>query len=493
MISSTGSAGLLDGLAFDGRAHEMANSGGHATRLVSSRYRDRDFLLRRLLLIADLSGVVIALFLAFALSNNDAHAWRDGTWFLLTLPLWAALFRIYGLYDRQMRRFEPTRIDDLWPLFHALMVGTLGLWLIYKVLPPPSLVLQEILIFAAAAGGLIVALRILLRGLHLRIHGPELVFVIADAESVGLIARKLRNHPEYHMQLEGATMIDECDAESLSEQLKHAYRLIHERWIDHLILQPGAGLPQEEAFELMQECHRANLRVSALPGIRGLLRPGVEVNQIEGMGFLSYQPPILTRSSRLLKRGFDLLVGGLMLLFFAPLMAVMAIAIKLDSRGPVFFRQTRVGHEGKRFLVVKFRTMVDNADAHAAALMDGSRDPDWLLIDDDPRVTRVGRLLRQTSLDELPQLWNVLKGEMSLVGPRPLSERDDQGVVGWSRHRLDLVPGVTGPWQVLGRTSIPFQEMVDLDYDYVTNWSLPRDLKVLLQTVPAVLRGRGAN
>jgi lipopolysaccharide/colanic/teichoic acid biosynthesis glycosyltransferase len=227
--------------------------------------------------------------------------------------------------------------------------------------------------------------------------------------------------------------------------------------------------------------------------MRGLLRPGVEVNQIEGIGFLSYQPPILTRSSRLLKRSFDLFAGGLLVIFFAPLMVLIGTAIKLDSRGPVFFRQTRVGHEGKRFRLIKFRTMVDDADAHIDALMGDSSDPDWLLIADDPRITRVGRLLRKTSLDELPQLWNVLKGEMSLVGPRPLSERDDEGVVGWSRHRLDLVPGLTGPWQVMGRTSIPFQEMVDLDYDYVTNWSLSSDLKVLLQTVPAVVRGRGAN
>jgi lipopolysaccharide/colanic/teichoic acid biosynthesis glycosyltransferase len=224
-----------------------------------------------------------------------------------------------------------------------------------------------------------------------------------------------------------------------------------------------------------------------------LLRPGVEVNQLEGMGFLSYQPPVLTRSSRLLKRSFDLVLGGLSLPILAPLMGLIAIAIKLDSPGPALFRQTRVGRDGRRFRLIKFRTMVADADTRVDELMDASDDPDWLLIADDPRITRVGRFLRQTSLDELPQLWNVLKGEMSLVGPRPLSERDDAGVIGWDRHRLDLVPGLTGPWQVMGRTSIPFQEMVDLDYDYVTNWSLPRDLKVLLQTVPAVVRGRGVN
>jgi undecaprenyl-phosphate galactose phosphotransferase len=125
--------------------------------------------------------------------------------------------------------------------------------------------------------------------------------------------------------------------------------------------------------------------------------------------------------------------------------------------------------------------------------MEHSTDPDWLILERDPRVTRVGRFLRLTSLDELPQLWNVLKGEMSMVGPRPLSEIDDEGVRGWERHRLDLVPGVTGHWQVLGRNLIPFREMIEIDYAYVASWSMLHDLKLLARTVPVVLRRRGAN
>jgi lipopolysaccharide/colanic/teichoic acid biosynthesis glycosyltransferase len=156
------------------------------------------------------------------------------------------------------------------------------------------------------------------------------------------------------------------------------------------------------------------------------------------------------------------------------------------------FRQTRVGQDGRRFLLSKFRTMAPDTDGLVVELMEKSVDPDWLIIDDDPRVTRVGRFLRRTSLDELPQLWSVLKGEMSMVGPRPLSERDDEGVRGWERHRLDLVPGLTGHWQVLGRTTIPFREMIEIDYAYVTNWSAWLDLKLLIRTVPAVLRRRGA-
>jgi lipopolysaccharide/colanic/teichoic acid biosynthesis glycosyltransferase len=152
-----------------------------------------------------------------------------------------------------------------------------------------------------------------------------------------------------------------------------------------------------------------------------------------------------------------------------------------------------VGKHGRRFTLLKFRTMSPDADEQVETLMEKSQDPHWLILDKDPRVTRVGRLLRRNSLDELPQLWNVLKGEMSLVGPRPLPERDDDAVHDWHRHRLDLIPGLTGSWQVLGRNNIPFQEMLEIDYAYVSTWDLWTDIRILLRTIPVVLTRRGAN
>jgi lipopolysaccharide/colanic/teichoic acid biosynthesis glycosyltransferase len=202
---------------------------------------------------------------------------------------------------------------------------------------------------------------------------------------------------------------------------------------------------------------------------------------------------VLGRSSRTLKRTLDLVGATALGLLLLPLVVAIALAIKLDSQGPVFFRQSRVGKGGKRFDVLKFRTMHRDAEARRGELIADSMDPNWLHLENDPRITRVGRHIRRLSLDELPQLWNVLKGEMSLVGPRPLIASEDEMIGGWGRSRLDLTPGLTGVWQVLGRTNIPFEEMVKLDYLYVTNWSLWTDVRLLLRTPLAVITRRGAN
>jgi lipopolysaccharide/colanic/teichoic acid biosynthesis glycosyltransferase len=208
---------------------------------------------------------------------------------------------------------------------------------------------------------------------------------------------------------------------------------------------------------------------------------------------LGLNPLTLARSSRFLKRSMDIVGATVGLLLFSPLIVLVAVAVRLDSRGSVLFTQQRIGRKGRIFRVLKFRTMVPGAERQVEELFEQSDDPHWLKLDHDPRITRIGRVLRLTSLDELPQLWNVVWGDMSLVGPRPRFETEDASVSGWARSRRDLAPGITGMWQVLGRTSIPFEEMVKLDYLYVTNWSLWLDVKLLLRTFLVVLHRRGAN
>jgi lipopolysaccharide/colanic/teichoic acid biosynthesis glycosyltransferase len=211
---------------------------------------------------------------------------------------------------------------------------------------------------------------------------------------------------------------------------------------------------------------------------------------------LGARPFRLERSAQLLKRAFDLVVSACLLLFLMPLLAGVAIAIKLDSRGPVFFRQVRMGAGGRAFRIWKFRTMATDADRRKSDIEHLNQhrhgDARMFKVADDPRVTRVGRPLRRFSLDELPQLFNVLVGHMSLVGPRPLILAEDQHVSGWARRRLDLRPGMTGLWQVHGASELPFDEMIKLDYRYVAGWSLKADLELIARTIPAVVRERQA-
>jgi exopolysaccharide biosynthesis polyprenyl glycosylphosphotransferase len=222
----------------------------------------------------------------------------------------------------------------------------------------------------------------------------------------------------------------------------------------------------------------------------------IAVHAIEGIPLLGLALPRLSRSSNLIKRSMDIAVSAFGLVLLSPAFAVIAVLIKLGSPGPVFFRQLRVGAHGQPFSIYKFRTMSADADERKSELahlnkhtQDGGDDR-MFKIPDDPRVTRFGGFLRRTSLDELPQLLNVLKGEMSLVGPRPLILEEDDHVDAWARKRLSLKPGITGLWQVLGRDDIPFGEMVRLDYLYVTNWSFWQDISLMFQTVPLVFRGR---
>lgn len=465
-------------------------------RVVRSRHRDRDFALRRALLLADMIGLCLALGAAFTLGGRTAPL-TELLWLLPTLPLWGFLFWAYELYARPLRRFEPSHVDDVPSLFHALVLGTLGLWLYYKAVAPAAQInFQEIVIFGAAALPTIAGLRAVLRMHNLRLQGPERVFALAPFEDVMLLRRKLDNHPEYEMEVVGAASreaVAELDL-PLWADIERVEEMIDAGLVDHVIARLDTTyLPQQRMQELMRSCHREGIRFSCIPAARGLLPPGIELNHLEGIGMLTSNPPVLSRSARFAKRGLDIVLSSLALALLAPLLALAALAVKLDSKGPVFYRQTRVGRDGRRFQLVKLRTMVPGADLLDSALMEHSVDPHWLVMEDDPRVTRVGRFLRRASIDELPQLWNVLKGEMSMVGPRPLSERDDEKVRGWRRHRLDLVPGITGYWQVLGRNSIPFEEMLEVDYSYVAGWSLWQDLRLLLKTFPVVIRRRGAN
>ena len=470
-----------------------------ADRLVGTRHRDRDYGLRRILFLADTLALVLALELALVvITEGRAQPELAALWIVPTIPGWFLLFRAYGLYQRPLRRFEPTHLDDFSSVFHALVIGTLGLWVWFRFLPVQRLGLKEVIAFGVFAFVFTVAFRAAVRIIGLRRRGPEKVLVIAPLADVKILQRKFGNHPEYEMEVVSAMTIAGEGHEGLDlkvcENFDDVGHMLRAAEVDHLMVQLNQELiSQEEIAELMRTCHRARIRFGTFPREKSLLPPGVDVNHVEGTGFLSYHPPVLSRSSRVIKRAMDLMIAIPLLIIFAIPMAIIALAIKRDDDGDVLFSQTRVGRDGERFQLLKFRTMVADADSRVAELMAESLDPDWLVMEVDPRVTRVGAFLRRSSLDELPQLWNVVRGDMSLVGPRPLPVRDDEAVRGWGRHRLDFVPGVTGWWQVLGRNNIPFREMVEIDYAYVTSWTFWGDVKLLARTIPVVLSRRGSN
>ena len=498
---SNGAGGSRPILAAPGETPDVAAAARQAAqreRAVAGAHRPRDYLLRRALAGADLLAVLAAAALALMLSPDPADP-VDILWLLPTLPVWLVLFRLYGLYERDVKRVNASALDDLPSLFHTFVVGTLILWAYLRVFEGHgALTLVETVVFGASGVLMAMTLRVVARRAVIRFGGPSRVLLVGQSPVTEALIRKLQSHPEYGLEPVGEISVN--GATEVKSGLPylgglddvHLGYLAHNLDVERVIV-TAQDLPDEAMMDLVQTCSSAAVKVSIVPNHINALGPSVAIDDIEGLTVLGLNPLVLSHSSRMLKRALDLAGATAGIVLGAPLLLACAIAIKLDSRGPVLFRQRRIGRGGEPFTLLKFRTMVVDADARREELRSLSGDPDWLKLDRDPRVTRVGRFLRSTSLDELPQLWNVLVGQMSIVGPRPLIDSEDELIAGWSRTRLDLAPGVTGLWQVLGRTEIPFRDMVSLDYIYVTNWSLWLDLKLIARTVPAVLSRRGAN
>jgi exopolysaccharide biosynthesis polyprenyl glycosylphosphotransferase len=478
-----------------GPARARAHPGAQPVQVVARRHGPRDAAVRRLLALADLGGVLIALAVATsAFSDHPAQL----LWALPLLPLWTLVFKAYGLYDKDTKRISHATVDDLPWILHGVLLGSLLMLVYFRLIAPGSFDLGDLAVFATTAILAVAVLRGGARRLGIRLLGPERVLLVGDGAQIATLARKIGAHAEYGVEVIGwitrsaeADQGPELPILGCVSELDLS-RLVADHQVERLVV-AHEDFAEGALFDLLHRCRELNVKVSVLPQLFDALGASVELDDIEGVTVLGVNPPVLPRSSRLLKRAIDVTGSAVLLILTAPLLLAIAVAIKLDSRGPVFFRQVRIGRCGERFRLAKFRTMAVDAEARRAELLATSKDPDWLLIDRDPRVTRIGHFLRTSSLDELPQLWNVLKGEMSLVGPRPIIEDEDRRLEGWRRSRIDLTPGITGLWQVLGRTNISFEEMVKLDYLYVTNWSLWTDLRLVLRTLPAVLLKKGVN
>jgi len=318
--------------------------------------------------------------------------------------------------------------------------------------------------------------------------------IVGRGKHVGDVAHALTDVPHSPIEVVGflsPNPLPENGVRSLGSLEDLEDVLAHER-IDELII-ADPDFPQDDAVELVDQCHRRGIRVRLAPSTMEILIHRAEFVPGQSVPLFELSSPVFEGIDFALKRTFDIVGSTLLLVLLSPLLLAITLAVKLTSRGPILFHSMRRGIAQRPFACLKFRTMHTDAEERQVDLEElNEADGALFKIRDDPRLTAVGRMLRKFSLDELPQLVNVLRGEMSLVGPRPLPERDYDMLEEWHRKRYLVLPGITGLWQVSGRSELDFDDLVHLDFIYLERWSLALDLTILLKTIPAVFLRRGA-
>lgn len=403
---------------------------------------------------------------------------------LIVVPLIIFVSKVQGLYDRDELVIHKSTLDEFPRLVNLATLFALLTWLArhYVVIGDPGTVYLLTLWLTLIAS--LTAARIVARAIAGHRSGVERCLLVASDTVHRRLEPKLRDRP--NIELVGVAPIDQI------VRAPHGLRAIAAAVDAHRVMIALSDHEEpEETMDVVREAMASGLSVSLLPSSLSAVGSSVAFDHLGGIPLLGVPRFGLSRSSRAIKRAFDLAGATVITICSAPLLVLLGLLVKLDSPGPVLFPQTRVGRDGHHFRMLKLRTMVDGADAMKANLRELNEASGLFKIENDPRITRIGRVLRKTSLDELPQLFNVLRGDMSLVGPRPLVVDEDKRVTGHDRRRLHLTPGMTGRWQTLGSARIPLSEMVKIDYLYVANWSLWADLKILLETVVCVAGRRG--
>ena len=483
----------------------------------SAEVLHRDLVYRRALAAVDVVSSALSLYLAVVVIGDDQLAIGS----VLALPLVVLLGKLVGLYDRDEHMLRKTTLEEVPTLFQLSTLLALVLWLsasitVHGTLEPVELVSLWALLLLLMASGRSIARKLVRESVR-----EERCRVLGDAECAEALSRqfmlsfslkasmvgRVDLHPDTGSNGSGAdgdggSGDDREDPENGEGQLllgvpptlgpiEALGLVLVEHDIHRVVVVPGPA-DANETLDAIRTVKSLGVKVSVCPRMFEVVGSAVEFDEVDGLTLLGLHRSRLSRSSFMVKRAMDIVGSLLTLILLSPLLIAIALAVKLTSRGPVFYRQPRVGRNGVEFNMLKFRSMRDGADAEKDELRSLNETEGLFKIAEDPRVTRVGRFLRRRSLDELPQLWNVLRGQMSLVGPRPLVPEDDARVEGWERERLAVAPGMTGAWQILGSTRAPLQEMVKLDYLYWANWSLWTDIKILLRTFLYVLGARSA-
>jgi exopolysaccharide biosynthesis polyprenyl glycosylphosphotransferase len=455
------------------------------------------------LLALDFAGVWAALFTALLLkalvkgghelgvaADFAAGQTRDFLAFAYLLTI--LLFARSDLYAERSRRPGLTRIVT--SLFQVMLVA-----LVFAVVSGHDF--SSYYLFYGTLALAIVTISSL-RWAHLRVTGWLLAragyrrrtLLVGSGRHLDQVAHALAGSPQGGIEPVGyisLTPRPDNGLRSLGSLAQLASVLVEHRVQDVIIADPD--FPQAEAVELVDVCHRRGVEVHVAPSTMEILLQRAEFVPGQSLPLFTLKPPVFEGVDFAVKRTFDVIGATLLLVLLSPLLGAIALAVRASSRGPVLYRSARPGMGGAPFDCLKFRTMHDDADQRQEDLEAlNEKDGALFKIRADPRLTPVGRLLRRFSLDELPQLVNVVRGEMSLVGPRPLPLRDFAKLEEWHKKRYLVLPGITGLWQVSGRADLDFDDLVRLDFLYLDRWSVALDLVILLKTVPAVLMRRGA-
>lgn len=427
-----------------------------------------------------------------------AEGTTDPLWALITLPLWLGVAQLEGLYDADHPKIWHLTSDEAPAIFHWITLSVAGTLFLLRALPDETVTVESACtLYGVALAGAFV-LRAAARAAWRSMVPPERALVLGTGKLADAVARKLTLEPGHHLsvsEVAGAEGVDgsRLDGVDVNELSRAELEFLFSESRAERVVLAVPELDEATLARVVSVCRVTGVKLSVMPPMRAMLGTAVQLSHIAEMPVIEYgtwgtPPPTMA-----IKRGCDIVISAAGLIVLSPLLLLIAAAVRLDSRGPALFTQMRAGRQGKPFRILKFRTMCQDAQQRISEVVsvDELTEPMYKLRR-DPRVTRVGRILRRTSLDELPQLINVLKGEMTLVGPRPeevwLVERYGET----ERFRLDMRPGMTGPMQVHGRGELNFQERLAVEREYVENYSLRKDIKILVRTFFIIVRGEGA-
>jgi exopolysaccharide biosynthesis polyprenyl glycosylphosphotransferase len=478
------------------------------------------------LVIADALAAAFSFMLAFytregvsVFAGGAGGTWSDrfapyGALLVFVVAIRLLSFRYGNLYRV---RGEFSFVDDSIRIFKATAIGSLLIVAAaflyrggfeFRAFSYARSVFVADFIFVLVIVGV---LRFIMRTVQMFVRGRQInlipTLVVGRGPEASLFIREMRERPALGYRVIGVVDTRPVDAQLSYEDvpvigtLDSLPEVIRDSGANEVII-ADADVNGDALFEVMMRCgRRRGVEFRIAPSLFNCLPRKTEIDQIGVLPMIRLFREPLSSGARILKRTFDLVVAALAIVLLLPLWLLIALFIKLDSKGPVFYTQERVGMDGRLFLLYKFRTMKAGADpelhreyqkafiaGRAEANIGNDNKPTYKLLA-DPRITRIGRLLRRTSLDEVPQLLNVLLSDMSIVGPRPPIPYEVEAYELWHRKRLDMKPGLTGLWQVSGRNRLPFEEMVRLDLFYIENWSLLLDLKIILRTVLVMIEG----